>query len=97
MKQELCELLKREGYLADCEVLGDAPHQELEVTFSKDKPELMLKRMSKPGQRQYRGSKDLRPVMQGFGLAVLTTSEGLLTDKEARKRNIGGELLCTIA
>jgi small subunit ribosomal protein S8 len=97
MKLELCELLKREGFIADVQVVGEAPHQEIEVTFAKDKPRLELKRMSKPGQRQYRGAKELRPVLHGFGMAVLTTSEGLLTDKEAKKRNVGGEILCTIA
>ena len=56
-----------------------------------------LKRVSKPGKRQYAGSEELKPVLQGYGIAVLTTSQGLLTDKEARKRHIGGEVLCTIS
>jgi hypothetical protein len=60
------------------------------------KSALTLKRVSKPGQRMYQGSRDLKPVMRGFGIAVVTTSLGLLTDKEARKQKVGGEVLCTI-
>ncbi len=97
IKLQLCELLKREGWIADVSVSGEVPKQEIEVTFSKEKPSLTLKRVSTPGQRAYSGSKALRPVMQGFGIAVLTTSQGLLTDKEARKKNVGGEILCTIS
>ena len=97
IKLDLCELLKREGWIEGVEVLGEAPKQEIEVTFAADKPVLTLRRMSKPGRRLYAGYDVLKPVLSGHGMAVLTTSEGLLTDKEARKRKIGGEVLCTIA
>ncbi len=96
LKQELCNLLQREGMLEKVEVVGEAPKQNLTVTFVPGKT-LMLTRVSKPGRRLYSGAADLKPVLRGYGLAILTTSEGLLTDKEARKRNIGGEVLCTIA
>ena len=97
IKQQLCELLKREGWIADVKVLGDAPKQEIEVIFSTDKPALTLDRISKPGRRMYSKSSEMRPVLRGFGMAVLTTSRGLLTDKEARKQKVGGEVLCTIS
>lgn len=97
IKQELLELLKTEGWVADVRVFGDTPKQELEVTFVADKPALEIKRVSKPGRRVYAAAAELKPVLQGYGAAVLTTSNGLLTDKEARKRNIGGEVLCTIS
>lgn len=96
LKQELCELLKKEGWIADVTITGEAPKQEITVTFAPDKS-LMLKRMSKPGRRLYAKSIALKPVLRGYGFAVLTTSEGLLTDREARKRKIGGEVLCTVA
>lgn len=96
IKQELCELLKREGWLQEVNVIGEAPKQQLEVVFVPGKT-LMLKRISKPGQRIYEKAAALKPVLRGYGIAVLTTSEGLLTDSEARKRKIGGEILCTIA
>ena len=97
IKQELCELLKREGWLADVKVVGEAPKQELEVVFADDKRSLQLKRVSKPGRRDYAGYMELKPVQRGYGIAVLTTSQGLLTDKEAKKKKIGGEVLCTIS
>ncbi len=97
IKQQLCELLKREGWIADVQVTGEAPKQELEITFNAEKPVLTLRRLSKPGQRRYSKSIELKPVLQGFGIAVLTTSQGLMTDKEARQKKIGGEVLCTIS
>ncbi|NOS67992.1 MAG: 30S ribosomal protein S8 [Candidatus Peribacteraceae bacterium] len=97
IKLELLELLKRDGWIADVAVVGEAPKQDVEVTFNADKPPLQLKRVSKPGRRAYTSSADLKPVLQGFGVAVLTTSKGLLTDKEARKNKVGGEVLCTVS
>jgi len=96
MKKELCELLVREGMLEKVEVKGDAPKQNLTLTFVPGRT-LILKRSSKPGRRVYSKSSELQPVMRGYGISILTTSEGLLTDKEARKRKVGGEVLCTIA
>lgn len=96
IKLELCELLRREGWIAAVEVTGEEPKQELLLSFVPGKT-LQLKRESKPGRRLYAKSSELRPVLRGYGIAVLTTSQGLLTDKEARKRKIGGEVLCTIA
>ena len=97
IKQQLLELLKREDFIADVVVVGDAPKQDLEVTFHPAKPTLELKRVSKPGRRAYSPSADLKPVLQGFGIAILTTSKGLLTDKEARRHKVGGEVLCTVS
>ena len=97
IKQELLELLKREGWIAEVAVVGEAPKQDIEVTFHADKPVLELKRVSKPGRRAYAGAREIKPVLQGHGIAVVTTSQGLLTDKEARKKKIGGEVLCTIS
>lgn len=96
LKEELCELLKREGWLADVAVYEEEGHKMLEVQFVPGK-KLTLKRISKPGRRVYAGSKELRPVLRGFGIAVLTTSKGLLTDEEARKQSAGGEVLCTVS
>lgn len=97
IKVALAELLKAEGWIADVKVVGEAPKQEVEIVFATDKPALTLKRVSKPGQRTYSGGKALKPVLRGYGMAILTTSEGLLTDKQARQRNVGGEVLCTIS
>jgi small subunit ribosomal protein S8 len=97
LKQRLCELLKREEWLADVQVVGDKPKQELLLSFRSGRSPLILKRVSKPGRRVYSSTEELDPVLRGFGMAVLTTSQGLMTDKEARKKKIGGEVLCTVA
>ena len=97
IKKELLEVLKKEGWITDVQVVGDAPKLEVEVTLNKEKGKLAIKRISKPGRRIYSGKTDLKPVLSGFGVAILTTSEGLMTDKEARKKGIGGEVLCTIS
>jgi small subunit ribosomal protein S8 len=97
IKEQLCELLKKEGFIEDVEVVGEAPKQSLLITFAKDKPKLELKRTSTPGRRMYVGADEMKPVMQGFGIAILTTSQGLMTDKAARKKHVGGEVLCTVA
>lgn len=96
IKQELCELLVREGWIEKVTVLGEVPKQELEVTFVPGK-KLILERISKPGRRFYAKSIELMPVLRGYGHAILTTSQGLMTDAEARKKKIGGEVLCTVA
>ncbi len=97
MKEQLLILLKQEGWIADAQTEGEGVHKQLIVQFHEEKPALTLKRVSKPGRRVYAGYGELKPVLRGFGIAILTTSQGLMTDREARKRRIGGELLCTIS
>ncbi len=97
LKLQLLELLKKEGWISGVEVIGDAPKLSLDVTFNPEKSSLTLTRASKPGRRTYAGVSDLKPVLRGFGMAVLTTSQGLLTDSQAREKKIGGEVLCTIS
>lgn len=96
IKVELCELLKRNGWIDDVRVLGDEPKQKIEVVFKKG-PALAIYRRSTPGRRVYAGAAELRPILRGFGIAILTTSQGLMTDAEARAKHIGGEVLCTLS
>jgi small subunit ribosomal protein S8 len=97
LKLELLHLLRQEGWIAGVSVEGEAPKQQIVVAFSSEKPMVTLKRVSTPGRRVYSGSRELKPVIRGFGIAILTTSKGLMTDKEARKQKIGGEILCTVS
>ncbi len=97
IKEQLCRLLVKGEWLASVEVEGEEPKQELIVTFRADREPLELKRVSKPGRRVYSPSKDLLPVRRGFGIAILTTSQGLMTDRDARMKKVGGEVLCTIS
>lgn len=97
IKLQLCQLLVREGLIQSVTVEGTVPKQELVVSFLTDHPSLSLKRVSTPGRRVYRAVDELKLVENGFGIAILTTSKGLITDREARLKKIGGELLCTIS
>ncbi|MDD4628188.1 MAG: 30S ribosomal protein S8 [Candidatus Peribacteraceae bacterium] len=97
LKEQLCALLVKEGRIASSEVEGEGKLKEIVVTFIEGAEPLVLKRVSKPGRRVYTSIKDVFPVLRGFGIAILTTSQGLMTDRDARKKKLGGELLCTIS
>lgn len=100
IKARIAEILMNEGYLTDVEILPDPIQSKLKVTLKytpERKPVLLgLKRISKPGLRRYAGSKEIRRVQAGLGVAILSTSRGLMTDADARRSRIGGEVLCEV-
>lgn len=95
IKEQICKLLKEEGYIANIEVSGEE-HKDITVTFEKGKT-LELKRISSPGRRIYRSTKDMKPVLSGYGIALVSTSQGIVTDKQAREKKVGGEVICTVS
>ncbi len=97
IKQGICELLKTHEYVADAKVEGEGKEKEVVVVFKTDRPALILSRISKPGSRKYSASSDIRKALHGNSLAIISTSSGLLTHKEAKEKNVGGEVLCTIS
>ncbi len=97
IKQEICELMKAQGYIADVTIEGEKSAKMITVTFIPERAPLQLKRISTPGGRRYVGASDIRQYLHGSSLAIVSTSSGLLTGKQAKEKNIGGELLCTIA
>ena len=100
LKVELAKLLKSEGFIADYEVKAEGKFNTLTITLKYDankKPVISkLERVSKPGLRSYSKAKNMPQVLGGMGVAIVSTSKGLLTDRKARKENIGGEILCYI-
>lgn len=102
LKEALAGILRREGYIADFEVRddNDRPGRTLEITmkYTPDRAPTIsgLKRVSKPGLRVYTKADRLPRVLGGLGVAVLSTSQGLMTDREARERRVGGEVLCYV-
>lgn len=101
MKRRLAEILRDEGYLtAVTESGSDGPQGILSVTLRWDpnhKPAISgLRRVSKPGQRSYVPATRLPKVRGGLGTAVVSTSKGLMTDRQARKENVGGEVICEV-
>jgi len=97
IKQEMADILKREGFIENVTVEGEGVKKEVVVLFRSDRDALELARISKPGSRKYVGTDDIRKLLHGSAMAMISTSRGLLTDKEARKGKIGGEMLCTIS
>ena len=91
-------ILKREGYIADFAVEGKVPRTlKLKLKYQGKKSIIEgLRRISTPGLRRYVGSTDIPRVRGGLGVAVVSTSEGLLTDAQARRKNLGGELICYV-
>ena len=101
IKLSIAEILKNEGYIADYEVVGEDVHKNIHITlkYSNNKSNRILtglKKISKPGLRVYAGAEDLPKVLGGLGIAIVSTNEGVMTDKEARKKNVGGEVLAYI-
>jgi small subunit ribosomal protein S8 len=98
LKESVARILKREGYLAECTVEGAKLKKlVLKLKYQGRKGVIEgLKRVSKPGLRRYVGSQEVPRVLGGMGTAILSTSRGVMTGQEARKQNVGGELLCYV-
>ena len=101
MKISIADILLDEGYIAKYDLVGEGVDKAIRITlkYGADKNEKIitgLKRISKPGLRIYADKENLPKVLGGLGVAVISTSQGVLTDKEARKRGIGGEVLAYI-
>ena len=99
-KTEIARILKDEGFIADYKIRNDKPQKALVLTLKytnkKERVITGLKRISKPGLRVYTKSTDVPKVLNGFGIAIISTSKGIMTDKEARKESLGGEVMAHI-
>jgi len=102
LKKALADILKSEGYIVDYSLADSQRHPGQELTirmkYSPERERVIsgLQRISKPGLRVYSNSTDVPRVLGGLGVAVLSTSKGLMSDREARKRRMGGEILCYV-
>jgi small subunit ribosomal protein S8 len=100
LKFEIVKILKEEGFIKDFKSIKNENGHEIIRIFLKydiDRKELIhLRRISKPGRRVYVGVDKIPNVMNGLGISILSTSKGILTDKSARKANVGGEILCYV-
>ncbi len=100
MKVELAKILKEEGFIKSYKIIKDKKQGMLRVTlkYTTDNSPVIsgLKRISKPGRRVYAGKDEVPNVMDGVGIAILTTSRGVLSDKSCRREGVGGEVLCYV-
>lgn len=100
LKIELAKILKNEGFIEDYKVVKDGVQRTIVLTLkygeNKERVITGLRRISKPGLRVYAKSTEIPKVLNGLGIAIISTSRGIMTDKEARKQNLGGEVLAYI-
>jgi small subunit ribosomal protein S8 len=100
VKRGVAEVLKREGYIWDWKEVEDepAPQLRLELKYGPNGERVIqrIRRVSKPGRRIYSKAKDMRPVLGGMGICIISTSSGVVSDREARQKNLGGEVLCEV-
>ena len=101
MKLAIANILVNEGYIAKYDLVEDGAFQNIHITlkYGKDKNEKVItgiKKISKPGLRVYAGKDELPRVLGGLGVAIISTNKGVITDKEARKANVGGEVLAFV-
>ena len=100
MKKAIAEILNNEGYIKGYQIIEDGKQGVIRVAlkYSANKEKVIsgIKRVSKPGLRMYAPADELPRVLNGLGIAIISTSKGIMTDKEARKQNIGGEVLAFV-
>lgn len=99
IKESIAAILKEQGFIADYERINDNVQGTLRVRlrYHNGAPAIReVKRISRPGIRRYAGAEDLPKVYNGLGIAIISTSQGLMTDKQARQKGVGGEVLCTL-
>lgn len=100
MKREVAKILREEGFIKNFKVVTDEDRHEMIRIFLKydanRKEVIHIRRVSRPGRRVYVGKDRIPSVMSGLGFSILSTSKGVLTDKSARKANVGGEVLCYV-
>lgn len=99
LKKRIAEILKQNGYIKDYNILNKPPQRDLRIILKYTKKSAAIKklsRISKPGRRVYRGYRELEDVKGGLGITIVSTPQGLMTDKEARKKKLGGEVICEI-
>ncbi len=100
IKVEIVKILHKEGYLKSYDVVKQVPQDKIKINLKygtrREKVITDLQRVSKPGLRRYVGKDDIPRVLRGLGIAIVSTSQGVMTDREARKRGVGGEILCVV-
>lgn len=100
LKSAIAQVLKDEGYIEDFAIVGDSkkPVLSVQLKYYAGRPVIeTIERVSKPGLRIYKGKSELPQVMNGLGVAIVSTSKGVMTDRKARSTGLGGEIICVVA
>lgn len=101
VKKGIADVLKREGFIWDWKEIEQEPVASIRIELkygpNGERVIQTIKRVSKPGRRLYSGSRELKPVLGGLGIRIISSSKGVISDREARRDNVGGEVLCEVA
>ncbi len=96
VKMSILDVMKKEKYISDFKVVKDGDFNKIEISLNPERTQLSLKRVSKPGQRIYVKSADVKKVLNGYGHSILSTPKGVMTGYNARKEKVGGEHVCDV-
>lgn len=100
LKVEICRVLKKEGFIDDYRVEGDPikPELVIQLRYTKDRRSVIqgVRRVSRPSIRKYAGYRDIKPVRSGFGIQIVSTPQGIMTGREAKRMKVGGEIICEV-
>ena len=100
LKLSVAKILKAEGYIKNFKIISDGRHRQIRIFLIYDEHGMPcidgIKRVSRPSRRVYCGSDEIPKVLNGYGIHIVSTSKGLVSDREARKMNVGGEILCSV-
>lgn len=101
VKKGIADVLKREGFIWDWKEVDEQPVAQIRIELkygpNGERVIQTIKRLSKPGRRLYAGSRELKPVLGGLGIRIISSSKGVISDREARRDNVGGEVICEVA
>lgn len=99
VKLEIAKTLEKEGFIGKIEIKGKKVRKEIEVVlkYEENRPIITtIKRISKPGRRMYIKKDQIRPIRQGYGISIISTPSGVMSNKEAKKKGLGGEIICQV-
>lgn len=96
IKENILKVMKQHGFIENYEVSEERGLKVIEITLKENAQDLIFKKISKPGQRIYIKNSELKPVKSGLGISIISTSKGIMSNSEAKKLNIGGEIICEI-
>ncbi|MBT4916932.1 30S ribosomal protein S8 [Candidatus Peregrinibacteria bacterium] len=94
LKESILKVMKGKDFIDDYKATEEEGKKNIQIILKEDRQDLVLKRKSKPGQRIYIKKEDLKPVKNGLGILIISTSKGVMTNSDAYKQNLGGELIC---
>jgi small subunit ribosomal protein S8 len=96
LKTAIVDVLKKNNFISDSKIVKSGSYDEIEIMLNPEIDHISLKRISKPGRRIYIKSDEIKSILNGFGISIISTPKGIMTGDDARRNNVGGEIICEI-